>query len=114
MTEHQRLFLVQARSCFAVFELLEEQSDLPSCHSLQHLQMVTELLGKAHAWKNGPHRLAPPPTSSAPGAGAMTWLSAPQRSSVSNGTLLIFGVSDFHRCAYFAVRRTQMIPSLPT
>jgi len=54
MTEYQRLFLVQARTDFEVFELLKAQSDLPPCHSLHYLQMATELLGKAHAWKDGP------------------------------------------------------------
>jgi hypothetical protein len=54
MTDYQRLFLVQARSDFAVFELLRRQPDLPPCHALHYLQMATELLGKAHAWKHGP------------------------------------------------------------
>jgi hypothetical protein len=54
MTEYQRLFLVQARTDIAVFELLRRQSDLPACHALHYLQMATELLGKAHAWKHGP------------------------------------------------------------
>lgn len=54
MNEHQRLFLVQARTDFAVFELLRRQADLPPCHALHYLQMATEMLGKAHAWKHGP------------------------------------------------------------
>ncbi len=54
MTEFQRLFLVQARTDLAVFELLRKQDDLPSCHALHYLQMATEMLGKAHAWKHGP------------------------------------------------------------
>lgn len=54
MTEHQRLFLVQARTDFVVFDLLQNQVDLPECHALHYLQMATELLGKAHAWKIGP------------------------------------------------------------
>lgn len=54
MTEYQRLFLVQARSDFAVFALLRGQADLPACHALHYLQMATELFGKAHAWKHGP------------------------------------------------------------
>lgn len=54
MTEYQRLFLVQARADFAVFELLWGHADLPHCHALHYLQMATELLGKAHAWKHGP------------------------------------------------------------
>jgi hypothetical protein len=57
MTEYQRLFLVQARADFAVFELLLEQPQLPACHALHYLQMATELLGKAHAWRNGPPAL---------------------------------------------------------
>ena len=46
MTEQQRLFLVQARTDFAVFKLLESQRDLPGCHALHYLQMATEMLGK--------------------------------------------------------------------
>jgi len=53
VTEHQRLFLVQARSDLAVFNLLRNQRDLPACHALHYLQMATEMLGKAHAWKHG-------------------------------------------------------------
>ena len=53
MTEHQRLFLVQARTDFAVFELLRGQPGLPACHALHYLQMATELLGKAYLWKSG-------------------------------------------------------------
>jgi hypothetical protein len=54
VTEFQRLFLVQARTDFAVFELLQGQPELPACHSLHYLQMATELLGKAYALKDGP------------------------------------------------------------
>jgi hypothetical protein len=55
MTEEQRLFLVQARTDFAVFKLLgEHEQSLPDCHVLHYLQMATELFGKAHAWKHGP------------------------------------------------------------
>ena len=54
MTEHQRLFLVQARTDFEVFEGFRKQPGLPSCHALHYLQMATEMLGKAHAWKHGP------------------------------------------------------------
>jgi len=54
MTEPQRLFLVQARTDFEVFKLLCKQSGLPECHALHYLQMATELLAKAHAWRNGP------------------------------------------------------------
>jgi hypothetical protein len=56
MTEHQRLFLVQARSDFKVFELLRKDSEVPHCHALHYLQMATELLGKARAWKHGAPR----------------------------------------------------------
>lgn len=51
MTEHQRLFLVQARSDFVVFEWLQKQQrngELPASHALHYLQMATELLGKSH------------------------------------------------------------------
>ena len=54
MNEHQRLFLVQARSGFAVFELLRKQPAVDSCHPLHDLQIATEMFGKAHAWKTGP------------------------------------------------------------
>jgi hypothetical protein len=54
MTEFQRLFLVQARADLTVFELLQEQPELPSCHALHYLQIATEMLGKAHAWRHGP------------------------------------------------------------
>jgi len=54
MTEFQRLFLVQARSDFAVFKLLRKDRRLPQCHALHYLQMATELLGKAQAWRQGP------------------------------------------------------------
>ena len=53
MTEYQRLFLVQARTDFAVFEWLRARPALPRCHALHYLQMATELLGKARAWKHG-------------------------------------------------------------
>ncbi|MGO8751711.1 MAG: hypothetical protein ACLQNE_37695 [Thermoguttaceae bacterium] len=53
MTEYQRLFLVQSRTDYAVFELLRRQH-LRDCHLLHYLQMATELLGKAYAWKHGP------------------------------------------------------------
>jgi hypothetical protein len=53
MTEHQRLFLVQSRTDYAVFDLLRKQPKLPHCHALHYLQMATELLGKALAWKSG-------------------------------------------------------------
>ncbi|MBI1915188.1 MAG: hypothetical protein HYS12_10685 [Planctomycetes bacterium] len=54
MTEHQRLFLVQARTNFTVFGLFRKDSKLPRCHTLHYLQMATEMLGKALAWRHGP------------------------------------------------------------
>ena len=56
MTEAQRLFLTQARSDFAVFELLRRQRNVSACHPLHYLQMSTELFGKARAWRHGPNR----------------------------------------------------------
>jgi hypothetical protein len=53
VTEHQRLFLAQARTDFAVFEWFRKAPNLPACHALHYLQMATEMLGKAHAWKHG-------------------------------------------------------------
>jgi hypothetical protein len=55
VTEYQRLFLVQARTDFDVFKLLlKKHPELPPCHALHYLQMATEMLGKAHVWKQGP------------------------------------------------------------
>jgi hypothetical protein len=54
MNEPQRLFLVQARTNISVFDLLRGNSGLPACHALHYLQMATEMLGKAHAWRQGP------------------------------------------------------------
>lgn len=54
MTEFQRLFLVQARSDFQVFEMFRKKTEWPACHALHYLQMATEKLGKAYAWKHGP------------------------------------------------------------
>jgi hypothetical protein len=54
MTEYQRLFLVQAREDFRVFEMFRKDPRFPRCHALHYLQMATELLGKAHAWRSGP------------------------------------------------------------
>src|SRR5258708_7170352 len=55
MTEHQRLFLTQARTDFSVFKLCwKTHPELPACHALHYLQMATELLGKAYAWKHAP------------------------------------------------------------
>jgi hypothetical protein len=51
MNGFQRLFLVQARTDFVVYELLSKQAKLPHCHALHYLLMSTELLGKALAWK---------------------------------------------------------------
>ena len=41
MTEYQRLFLVQARTDFMVFELFRKDPNLPACHALHYLQMAT-------------------------------------------------------------------------
>ena len=54
MTEYQRLFLVQARSSFDVYQLLRKTPGIHACHVLHYFQMATELLGKAHSWKNDP------------------------------------------------------------
>lgn len=54
MNEVQRLFLVQARSTYAVYNLLKDHKLVHHCHKLHYLQMSTELLGKAHAWRCGP------------------------------------------------------------
>lgn len=54
MREEQRLFLVQAKSAFAVYKLLNDNKSLHHRHALHYLQMATELLGKANAWKHGP------------------------------------------------------------
>jgi hypothetical protein len=54
MNEHQRLFLVQARTDLAVFEMFRKQSEFPACHALHYLQMATEMFGKAQACKHGP------------------------------------------------------------
>jgi hypothetical protein len=56
MKEEQRLFLVQARSAYAVYRLLNADQSLHHCHAVHFLQMATELLGKASAWKSGPTR----------------------------------------------------------
>jgi hypothetical protein len=53
MREEQRLFLVQAKSAYAVYRLLNADKSLHHCHALHYLQMATELLGKANAWKHG-------------------------------------------------------------
>jgi len=53
MTEYQRLFFVQARTDFKVFESFRKDTGVPPCHALHYLQMATELLGKARAWKHG-------------------------------------------------------------
>ena len=37
MNEQQRLFLAQARSDFAVFELLRKQAILHECHALHYI-----------------------------------------------------------------------------
>ena len=48
MNEQQRLYLVQAKSDWAVFLLLKPQ---PVCHRLHYLQMCTEKLAKAYFWR---------------------------------------------------------------
>ena len=54
MKEQQRLFLAQATSAYAVYKLLIDNTSIHHCHALHYLQMATELLGKANAWKHGP------------------------------------------------------------
>jgi len=54
MKEEQRLFLVQAKSAYHVYGLLNADGSAHHCHALHYLQMATELLGKASAWKHGP------------------------------------------------------------
>jgi len=49
MNEQQRLYLVQARSDWQVFELLKTQ---PVCHRLHYFQMCVEKLAKAYFWKH--------------------------------------------------------------
>ena len=49
MNEQQRLYLVQARSDWMMFQLLERQS---ACHRLHYLQMCTEKLSKAYFWRD--------------------------------------------------------------
>ena len=48
MNERQRLYLVQARSDWSIFQLLKRQA---VCQQLHYLQMVTEKLGKAFFWR---------------------------------------------------------------
>lgn len=54
MRREQRLFLVQAKSAYAVFTVLTADQTLHHCHALHYLQMATELLAKANAWRGGP------------------------------------------------------------
>ncbi len=54
MKEEQRLFLAQAKSAYTVYRFLNSNKALHHCHALHYLQMATELLGKANAWKHGP------------------------------------------------------------
>lgn len=54
MREEQRLFLVQAKSAFEVYQVLNAHKSLHHCHALHYLQMATELLAKANAWRSGP------------------------------------------------------------
>lgn len=53
MNAQQELFLIQSRSVFTVFAMFRKDKNLPHCHALHYLQMATELLGKAYAWKKG-------------------------------------------------------------
>ena len=56
MNAQQRLFLVQARSDFYVFQILRDEwrkATIPACHALHYLQMATEKLGRARAWRHG-------------------------------------------------------------
>jgi len=55
MTKHEA-FWRQARSDFAVFEVLarQDRSPVPACHPLHYLQMAVEKLGKAAAIKMDP------------------------------------------------------------
>ena len=46
-------YLVQARSDFAAYGRLADEPGFPFCHSLHHLQMATEKLGKAIGLKSG-------------------------------------------------------------
>ena len=55
MNPQQAVFLVQARSDFGVFETMRSIATIHPCHLLHYLQMATEKLGKAHAWKHGPN-----------------------------------------------------------
>ena len=54
MNSEQELFLKQARSAYDVFLMLKASTSIHHCHALHYLQMASELLGKAHAWRNGP------------------------------------------------------------
>lgn len=47
-------FFLQARSDFDVLTLLLQQSNVPACHKLHYLQMVTEKLAKGFASDGGP------------------------------------------------------------
>lgn len=54
MNNHQRLFLVQAKTDFAVFQIyFKKRTEFPAWHALHSLQMATEMFGKANAWKHG-------------------------------------------------------------
>ena len=54
MNEAQKLWWEQAKSDHAVFDYLRGLPWIHECHALHYLQMATELLGKANAWKVGP------------------------------------------------------------
>lgn len=52
MNASQELWWRQAKSDFAVFEMLRRAST-DQCHLLHYLQMTTEKLGKAYLWRSG-------------------------------------------------------------
>jgi hypothetical protein len=52
MNDVQTLFLRQARSNHRVFELLRRAAGVEQSHVLHYLQMTTEMLAKAYAWKH--------------------------------------------------------------
>src|SRR6056297_2502413 len=52
MNEAQRLWWVQAKSDFEIFELLRGEG-VAACHSLHFLQMSTQKIAKASFWGRG-------------------------------------------------------------
>jgi hypothetical protein len=57
MNEQQRLWLVQARSDYRMFNELRHHS-VPICHILHYLQMSAEKLAKAYFWRTGNPRIS--------------------------------------------------------